>query len=120
MVLIGQAIRTGIQIASRYTNFGKVGQYQRAFTRYDKQIHSRAFGRSGGRGFRHGRDAGLALSGLISQSGDDLDRGTVQPGYQASSKFKTRGGRSNKYSSSRKKRCTCHRGRSGIASGKRY
>ncbi len=61
MVLV-QVIRTGIQIASRITGYGRVGKYSKAFARYDRQLHGSVFGRSGGRGFRHGRDAGLAVA----------------------------------------------------------
>ncbi len=78
MVLVGQIIKAGIQVASRY--FPRGARYTKDFARFDRQLHGSVFGRSGGRGFRHGRDAGLAITGATQGfRGDDLDAPSYRP-----------------------------------------
>ncbi len=71
----------------------------RAFKKYDVQIHRNLYGRSGGRGVRHGRDAGSIIAGLYqgTRRGDDLDGKEFQPKYSSRPKSKARRGRSNQY-----------------------
>ncbi len=64
------------------------GAYK-AFRQYDVRITNQLFGKSGGKGFRHGRDLGLIASEFI---GDDLDEFPTQrdePKYSSRSKYKT-------------------------------
>ncbi len=71
----------------------------KAFRQYDVRLTNQLFGKSGGKGFRHGRDAGLILSDFLG--GDDLDRHAVQPpfnGTPSNRNYQTRNryvGRSN-------------------------
>ncbi len=66
----------------------------RAFRKYDVQTTNRLFGKSGGKGFRHGRDLGLILGEYIGE--DDLDAPSLQPPngsktyrkYQARNRYK--------------------------------
>ncbi len=82
-----------------------VQKYFKDFGRYDRQLHQRLFGRSGGRGFRHGRDAGLAGGSLFRTEGDSgLDARPFQPGYTPRKFNETRGRR--KFDR-RTRRCRC-------------
>ena len=49
MVLVN-VIQAGIQVVTRISQFGRVGKYAKAYGKYDRSLHTRAFGRSGGRG----------------------------------------------------------------------
>ncbi len=71
----------------------------KTFTKYDKAIFRNLYGKSGGRGVRHGRDIGAAVGGLLALGqGDDLDNGVSQrEQYSSRSKPKARSGRANKY-----------------------
>ncbi len=107
--LIGQGIarvatRAGLRTGTRiFKEFG----------RYDRSLHQSVFGRSGGRGFRHGRDAGLAISGFAR--GDELDAPQTQLNppskqYQARSRYGKRGRtgrRCYNYSGGRRRRVPC-------------
>ncbi len=104
--LIGSAAsRIGSQIGRHLVSrtFKEAG-------RFDRRLHQQVFGRSAGRGFRHGRDAGLAIGSTISSEGPSgLDYG---PPFQPSNpprKFnEARRGRGNYRRSSRgNKRCSC-------------
>ncbi len=56
----------------------------RAFRRYDVRITNQLFGKSGGKGFRHGRDVGLIIGGEYLNGADDLDAPSIQqpPSYK--------------------------------------
>ncbi len=98
-----KAIRSsGLRLIERYTKL---------FTKYDKAVFRGLYGKSAGKGVRHGRDIGAAAGGLISFSsgGDDLDAGQGSS-PQTSSKFKTRGGRGNFGRFSGRKCRPCDRG----------
>ena len=99
-MVIGQIIREGIKYAVRSSGAGLIPKGYRAYRKYDIQTTNRLFGKSGGKGFRHGRDLGLILGEYV---GDDLDRDAIQP-PQTSSKFKARG----KYRRSRNRNRVCH------------
>ncbi len=78
----------------------------RTFRRYDETIHRQLYGRSGGRGVRHGRDAGSGIAGLYqgTRRGDDLEVGPrFQPEYSSRPKSKAYRRRSDKYSARRPK-----------------
>lgn len=75
--IIGEIVRQGYRVATS-GGAGLIPKAVRFGTKYDRSLHKSVFGRSGGRGFRHGRDAGLALSGAI-RDGDQLDNGSLQP-----------------------------------------
>ncbi len=64
----------------------------------DVRIHKSLYGSSGGRGVRHGRDAGIFISQYFE--GDDLDEHAVSPpvgpGFQASSRKFSKAYRGNK------------------------
>lgn len=57
----------------------------KAFRKYDVRITNQLFGKSGGKGFRHGRDLGLIASEFLS--GDELDEHVAPPGEITSRKF---------------------------------
>ncbi len=71
----------------------------KTFTKYDKAIFRGLYGKSGGRGVRHGRDIGAAVGGILALGqGDDLDgKKGFQQQYSSRSKPKARRGRANKY-----------------------
>ncbi len=48
----------------------------RTFNKYDKTLYAQVFGRTRGRGIRHGRDAGLAIGGSIRSS---MENAEIQP-----------------------------------------
>jgi len=76
----GQILRRGLtQIVPKYV---------KEFGKFDVRFHSQIFGKTGGRGFRHGRDAGLAIGSTASQQGSGLDPIPFQPGTQATSRKK--------------------------------
>ncbi len=80
----------------RETGLYLVPKIFKAFQKYDVKIHRGLYGKSGGMGVRHGRDAGAAVGSLLSlgSNGDDLDG--VQPSgspYETGKKYQTRGGR---------------------------
>ncbi len=55
----------------------------RAVQRADVRFHGKYYGKSAGRGIRHGRDIGAAAGGLYQQySGDDLDNSPYVPGLK--------------------------------------
>ncbi len=52
----------------------------RAFRRYDIQTTNALFGKSGGKGFRHGRDLGLILGEYVGDDvNDELQTTYVKP-----------------------------------------
>ncbi len=88
-----------------------VGQrYFKEFGRYDKRLHGQLFGKSGGAGFRHGRDAGLAITGAASSfgRGDDLDAPTFVP-PTSRKKLQAYSRRGNKYGARRTKSSACRK-----------
>ncbi len=94
----------------------------KTFTKYDKAIFRNLYGKSGGRGVRHGRDIGAAVGGLLALGqGDDLDNGVSQrEQYSSRSKPKARGRRSNKYNISRSNYCADYRGKRKSSNFRRY
>ncbi len=102
--IVGQVANIGIRIGAR------------AFTRLHKTdvaIHKSLYGASGGRGVRHGRDAGIFLSQY--REGDDLDDHAVpQPRYEPPSRQNNKTYRGYKRSSNarfgkynRRGQCRC-------------
>ncbi len=93
-MVINVAIREGIRIATRY--FPKtIASIQRA----DVRIHKSLYGRSGGRGVRHGRDIGAAAGGLYSEYFREDDIGTEFPQPENGPGFKPKA--RNKYQTRR-------------------
>ncbi len=65
------------------------GAYQ-AFRKYDVRITNQLFGKSGGKGFRHGRDLGLIAAEFISDDGDvDVVQKQTEFKTSSRSKYKT-------------------------------
>ncbi len=67
-MVIGQIVGIGTRLASqafRASGAKAGGKALLEFNRFDRRIHRRVLGRSGGSGFRHGRDIGLAGSGEL-------------------------------------------------------
>ncbi len=90
----------------RRTGAGLIPKFAQAFNRYDVKLHTGLFGKAGGKGFRHGRDAGLAISSQISAfRGDDLGGTPYQPGYPPRKFVKTRNRYGNKRRSRRDNEC---------------
>ncbi len=88
----------------------------KTFTKYDKKIFRNLYGKSGGRGVRHGRDIGAAVGGLMAfQTGDDLDGFPKGPGYTPSKRRETYSGYGNRGGYGRGKygsrNCVCGRPR---------
>ncbi len=100
--IAAKAIRSsGIYLIERYT---------KTFTRYDKALFGRLYGKSGGRGVRHGRDIGAAVGGLMAvQKGDDLDGQKIQPKYSSRPKSKAYRRRGVKYNPRRRNYCPSDR-----------
>ena len=76
------------------------------FTKYDKQIFRNLYGKSGGRGVRHGRDIGSVVGGLYQSSrtgGDELSGPSNQFQPPSRQQYKTRSGYGNKRRPSRNK-----------------
>jgi len=91
----------------------------RQFQKYDKQLYRQAFGPTGGRAVRHGRDAGLAIGGSLRST---LEIGEVQPRISTPSykQPQARRGRGNKYGYQRRVKyfpCRCN-GQSGYRRSK--
>ncbi len=65
----------------------------KAFRKYDVRATNQLFGKSGGKGFRHGRDLGLIIGGEYLLPGDDLDAPGNEPGtpYQTRKFTQARG-----------------------------
>jgi len=106
-LVIGGLLRVGSQLAQRY-GVPAIGSAITTLKRYDVRIHTSLYGRSGGRGVRHGRDIGSAAAGIYQGSrGDDLDIGSrFQPEYSSRPKSKAyRGHRYGGRSSRRRKYC---------------
>ena len=85
---------------------GIISKYAQAFNRYDVRVHKSLFGKAGGQGWRHGRDAGLAISSQIGAfRGDDLGVVPQQTGtpYKARKFSKAR----NRYGNKRGSRRRC-------------
>ncbi len=92
-------IARGLSKAARDYGPGFVKGAFKQFKKYDVSIHRQLYGQSGGRGVRHGRDAGSLIAGTYQGlRGDDLDNGK---GFSPpSGPFrKERSGRGNKYGS---------------------
>ncbi len=100
-MVISQIIREGIKYAIRSSGAGLIPKGYRAYRKFDVQSTTKAFGRSGGKGYRHGRDLGLILGGEYLSGGDDLDEfseppSTGTPSYkqpQAYNRYKRSGNR---------------------------
>ncbi len=95
-MVIGPVVRAGSEIIRRYGP-KVIVKYGTTINKYDRRIHKSLYGASGGRGVRHGRDAGSVIAGLYSQYSqeDTLEQdGPFQPKspLQASSKYKARSG----------------------------
>ena len=97
-------IRRLIDYAIRTTGAKLIPAGYRAFRKYDIQTTNALFGKSGGKGFRHGRDLGLILGEYVGD--DDLEDATVSPGSRSSSrpKYKTYRG----YKRRDNRRCRCN------------
>ncbi len=81
--LVGKVANVGIRLGSRY--FKQLHQY-------DVAIHKGLYGQAGGRGVRHGRDAGIFISQYFR--GDDIteDAQIHEPEFTPRTVRKTRGG----------------------------
>ncbi len=92
-MVISTLIREGIRYLVSSTGAGLIPKGYRAYRKFDVKSTNLAFGRSGGKGFRHGRDVGLIIGGQYL-SGDDLDDAPVQPriGTPSYQQSKTRRG----------------------------
>ncbi len=107
-MVVGKIIDYGIRYGIR-----QVMPYYRAYRKFDVGTYRQAFGKSGGKGFRHGRDIGLASSEFL-RGGDDIDVGTSQPSAppykqrQAYNRYQRNGYRG----SNKQHRCVCGSGRS--------
>ncbi len=80
-------------------------KYVKEFGKFDVRFHRGIFGKAGGRGFRHGRDAGLAIGSTIGSQGSGLDPAPYQPRDSPSKFPQARGGRSYKRSGRRRSQC---------------
>ncbi len=69
-------IRRVIDYAIRTTGAKLLSEGYKAFRKYDVRVTNQLFGKSGGKGFRHGRDLGLILGEYV---GDDVDDYAVPP-----------------------------------------
>ncbi len=104
-MVYGQIARIAAQ-GARAAGIYLIPRAVKTFTKYDKAIFRGLYGKSAGRGVRHGRDIGAAVGGLMAtQRGDDLDG--VSQGVQYSSRAKPQAyrGRGYKRRSSRTKYC---------------
>ncbi len=116
-------IARGISEVARAYGPGLVKRGLQSFRKYDVKIHRNLYGKSGGRGVRHGRDAGSIIAGLYqgTRRGDDLDpipQGLRDP---SSTKSQAYSRRSNQRSSGRRVKCSCdHCRRYGSTSRKSY
>ncbi len=104
-------IARGISEVARAYGPGLVKRGLQSFRKYDVKIHRNLYGKSGGRGVRHGRDAGSIIAGLYqgTRRGDDLDpipQGLRDP---TGSKSQAYSRRSNVGRSGRNKQCSCDR-----------
>ncbi len=118
-MVVGIALRVGSRIAKEVAGYYKssgaslIPRGYREVSKFDKRLHSQVFGRSAGRGVRHGRDIGLASSQFLG-SGDDLEVGSrFQPQY-SSRKFDEahrgyRYGRGSRRPRKYRSRCNCRR-----------
>lgn len=97
--IIGQVASYGARVVSR--NLFRLHKT-------DVRIHKSLYGASGGRGVRHGRDAGIFLSQYAE--GDDLDNHAVQepPGNGYSSRKFSKAYRGYQRGS-KSRRCKCYR-----------
>ncbi len=84
--IVGEIVRRGATVV--------VPTLFRQFRQRDVAIHSSLFGKAGGRGWRHGRDAGLYAGGALGKEKDDLD-GPNQYRYTSRKFPKTYRGRGN-------------------------
>ncbi len=86
-------------------------KYVKEFGKFDVRFHRGIFGKAGGRGFRHGRDAGLAIGSTLNSQGSGLDPTPYQPSYTPRKQPKAR----SRYSNVRRSRrgCKCGYRRSG-------
>lgn len=97
--LVGrEVIRFGARQASKYLT---------QLHRYDVRIHKSLYGASGGRGVRHGRDAGIFVSQYIQ--GDDLDTQNVPSKTPSRPSIQTRDRRERRDSRKYSKRHRCDR-----------
>jgi len=106
-MVLGRVLRYAIDRSGAYL----IPRAYQAFRKYDVQTTNRLFGKSGGKGFRHGRDLGLILGEYV---GDDLDESASGP-ESTSSKFRQaryRYKRSSSRSRNKRDRCICYRGQS--------
>ncbi len=100
----------------RETGIYLIPKVFKAFQRYDVKVFRGLYGKSAGRGVRHGRDIGAAVGSSLSlgSSGDDLDRHAVpqeeygHPSGTKSQTYRRRNYNNNRYS---KNRCPPGRGR---------
>ncbi len=76
----------------------------REFGKYDVRFHRGLFGKAGGAGFRHGRDAGLVIGGQARRSESGLDAPSSQPPYTSRKFNKTRRGYGNVRSRGRRRK----------------
>jgi len=81
-------LRKVIDYAIRTTGAALIPRAYKAFRKYDVATTNRLFGKSGGKGFRHGRDVGLLVSDYLK--GDGLDPSPFQPEYSSRSKPQAR------------------------------
>jgi len=95
-------IRRVLDYVVRSTGAKLIPEAYQAFRKYDVRITNQLFGKSGGKGFRHGRDLGLILG---EYTGDDLeDTQPLQPIRKITSRRKSQArGRNQR----RGKRCNC-------------
>ncbi len=73
MPIHGRAIRYVVEKTGAYL----LPKAYKAFRQYDVRTTNQLFGKSGGKGFRHGRDLGLIASEFI---GDDIDEFSPEQG----------------------------------------
>ncbi len=95
-------LRRLIDYAIRTTGAKLIPAGYRAFRKYDIQTTNALFGKSGGKGFRHGRDLGLILGEYIGDDDVDVVQKQTSPPSKASSKYKTYSGYKR-----RGERCRC-------------
>ncbi len=74
-----------------------------AFRKYDVRTTNQLFGKSGGKGFRHGRDLGLIASEFIGD--EDIDLGS--PPDEQPSRFNK--ARNRHQRRDQRRRCVCQR-----------
>ncbi len=97
-------------IGRQVANYGirQVGRYLTQLHKYDVSIHKGLYGASGGRGVRHGRDAGIFISQY--RQGDDLDTTQESPKYSSRKKPQAYSRCGNQYGYKRNQYNTRNRG----------